>query len=261
VSGVLDALGVREPLVELPPGELEALLAELRVFAASHGRLAAPVPPEPGWAPASPELIQAAGAVSAGLPRFLERAVVPRLAGLSERLGARGARFLDIGAGAGALSIQMARTWPELAVVGIEPWAPALQLARANVHAAGLEQRIELRAERGERLADESSYELAWIPAFFVAEPLLDVVLGRVRRALRADAWLLLPVLRAEASALAASVVRLRTALWGGSALTLGEAAARLAAAGFIDLQSFASTPTSATGLLAARAGQSALSC
>ena len=39
------------------------------------------------------------------------------------------------------------------------------------------------------------------------------------------------------------------------SALTLGEAGARLATAGFIDLESFASAPTSATGLLAARAG------
>jgi hypothetical protein len=147
----------------------------------------------------------------------------------------------------------MARTWPRLAVVGIEPWPPALELARANVRAAGLDGRVELRAESGERLSDEARYDLGWIPSLFIAESVLDAVIAGVYRALRAGAWLILPVLRAEEGSLAGSVVRLRAALWGGSALTLGEAAARLAAAGFIDLQSFGTAPTGATGLLAAR--------
>ena len=253
VNGVLDALGVREASEQLPPVELRATLAEIQVYGASYRQLAAPEPAASGWTPASAALIQAAGDVSAGLPRVLERLVVPRLAGLSERLRAPGGRFLDVGAGAGALSIQMARTWPDLAIVGIEPWAPALELARANVRAAGLDARIELRASSGERLADEGRYDLGWIPSLFIAEPLLDAVIERVRRALRPGAWLLVPVLRAEAAALAANVVRLRAALWGGSAPSLGEAAARLAAAGFVDLQSFSSAPSSTTGLLAAQ--------
>lgn len=249
VHDVLDALGVRDSLGALPPGELRALLAEVRVFASSHRQLAAPRPPELGWAPACPVLIQAAGDATAGVPRLLERTIAPRLAGLAERLGTRGARFLDVGAGAGALSIQMARTWPEVAVVALEPWGPALDVARANVQAAGLCDRIELRAERAEELADRASYDLAWIPSFFVAEPAFE----RVRRALRPGAWLILPVLRADPGTLGGSVVRLRATLWGGSALTLGEAAARLATAGFIDLVSFSSSPSSATALLAGR--------
>ena len=261
VHGVLDALGVRDSLAALPLAELRPLLAELRVFAASHGLLAAPRPPDPGWAPACPTLIQAAGDVSAGLPRFLERTIVPRLAGLAERLATPGARFLDVGAGAGALSIQMARTWPTLAVVGVEPWGPALDVARANVQAAGLSERIELRADRAEELYDRASYDLAWIPSFFVAEGAFDRVLERVQRALRAGAWLILPALRAAPDSLGGSVVRLRATLWGGSALTLDEATARLATAGFVDLASFATSPTSATGLLAARAGGALREC
>lgn len=254
VHDVLDALGVREALGTLPLAELRTLLAELRVFAASHRQLAAPQPPEPGWAPACPALIQAAGDVSAGLPSVLERTIAPQLVGLAERLAAPGARFLDVGAGAAALSIQMARTWPELAVVGLEPWGPALDVARANVQAAGLRARIELRAERAEDLADGASYDLAWIPSFFVAEAAFERVLARVRGALRAGAWLILPVLRAEPDTLEFRVVRLRATLWGGSALTLGDASARLASAGFSDVAIFTSSPNVATGLLAARA-------
>jgi hypothetical protein len=112
----------------------------------------------------------------------------------------------------------MARTWPRLAVVGIEPWPPALELARANVRAAGLDGRVELRAESGERLSDEARYDLGWIPSLFIAESVLDAVIAGVYRALRAGAWLILPVLRAEEGSLAGSVVRLRAALWGGSA-------------------------------------------
>jgi SAM-dependent methyltransferase len=254
VSGVLEALGVATSLAALAPGELGTLLAELRVFAASHRQLAAPRPPDPGWAPACPALIQAAGEVSATLPRFIERTIAPRLAGLADRLATPGARFLDVGAGAAALSIEMARTWPALAVVGLEPWGPALDIARANVLAAGLRERVELRADRAEELADAASYDLAWVPSFFVGEPALGRVLERVRCALRAGAWLILPVLQAEPDTLGGSVVRLRAALWGGSAPTLGEAAARLSAAGFIDLESLASSPGGATGLLAGRA-------
>lgn len=253
VHGVLDALGMSESLAALPAGELPPMLAELRVYADAHRRLAAPLPPQPGWTLASPELLQAAGDVTAGLPRHLERTIVPQLSGLAERLAAPGARFLDVGAGVGVLSIQMVRAWPLLSVVGIEPWAPALSLARANVHAAGLDGRIELRAESGQGLADEASYDLAWIPTLFIAESLLDAVLARVRRALRAGGWLILPVLRGETSSLASRVSVLRSALWGGSAPALADAAARLAAAGFADVQSFASGPTSTTGLLAAR--------
>lgn len=62
-----------------------------------------------------------------------------------------------------------------------------------------------------------------------------------------------MPALRVDPGSLAGSVVRLRSALWGGGAPTLAQAAALLASAGFVDLQSFASAPTSTTGLVAAR--------
>lgn len=253
VRDVLDALGAREAADALPGPELSALLAEIRVLGGSHRRLESEDPPEPGWAPREAGFIQAAGDVSAGLPQLLQRVVAPRLPGLPERLDAAGARFLDIGAGAAALSIQMARTWPRLAVVGIEPWRPAFELGCANVRAAGLGARVELRLEHGERLVDAASYDLAWLPSLFIGERVLPAIAERARHALREGGWLILPVLRADPSSLAGSVVRLRSALWGGSAPTLAEAAAQLSSIGFVDLQSFASAPTNPTGLLAAR--------
>jgi precorrin-6B methylase 2 len=256
VRGVLDALGASEAVEQLESAELRVLLAEIRVFAASHARFEAPLSPGTGWAPPSPELIQAAGDASAGLPRTIERVVAPRLDGLAARLDAFGGRFLDVGAGAAALSIEMARQWPRLAIVGIEPWAPALELAHANVSAAGLAERIELRATCGERLTDDASYDLAWIPSLFIPAPVLPTVFERVARSLRPGGWLLLPVLRAEPGSLTSSVVRLRSALWGGSAPTLAEASVRLSTLGLTDMQSFASAPSSTTGLLAARRGE-----
>ncbi|HTV25526.1 MAG TPA: class I SAM-dependent methyltransferase [Polyangiaceae bacterium] len=253
VDGVLATLGVQEAIARLPLGELRSLLAEIRVFEGSHRRLVGSEPAEPGWAPPSRELLQAAGEVSAGLPRVIRHVIAPRLPGLAESLDTPGARFLDVGTGVGALAIEMARAWPELAVVGIEPWAPAFELALSNVQAARLEGRVELRPLRGEDLADEGRYDLGWIPSLFIAEAALPSVIACVRRALRSGAWLLMPVLRADPSSLAGSVVRLRSALWGGTAITTGDAAARLAEAGFVDLQSFSSSPNGTTGLLAAR--------
>lgn len=168
---MLDALGVGDAVEQLPSAELRAMLAEIRVYAGSHRRLESGAAPESGWAPAEAALIQDAGDVPAGLPRMIERVIAPSLDELAARLAASGGRFLDIGAGAATLSIAMARTWPQLHVVGVEPWAPALEFARASVHAAGLSGRVELRQQRAEELADRSRYELAWLPTLFIAEP------------------------------------------------------------------------------------------
>lgn len=123
VDAVLDALGVREILDALSPGELRAVLAEIRVTLLHGARLAFSATRTLGWSFDDPALLQFAGDTSAGFAIACKQMVVPRLAGLATRMEAGGA-FLDVGTGVGAFAIAMARQWPTLRVVGVDVWAP-----------------------------------------------------------------------------------------------------------------------------------------
>ena len=73
--------------------------------------------------------------------------------GLSERLASSGASFLDVGVGVGVIAVGMAHELPALRVVGVDPYAPALALARDRERRR-LEARAELREQRGEDIPD-----------------------------------------------------------------------------------------------------------
>ena len=111
--------------------------------------------------------------------------LAPGLDGLVQRLSSPDGRFLDVGVGVAILSIEMCRVWPDLQVVGIDPWAPSLALARDNVKAAGLGARIELREQAVQDLSDRHGFDLAWIPSIFIPGQAIPEGLARVQRALR----------------------------------------------------------------------------
>ena len=145
LDDVLKALGVCEAVRGLSAAEIAPALAGIRADLLFGARMiAGPLSP-PGWTYGESELLQSAGDVSAGFPPLLKTRIAPQLDGLSERLAAPGAAFLDVGVGVAALSIAMVRQWPSLRVVGIDPWAASLAIARRNVQGAGLTPQIELR--------------------------------------------------------------------------------------------------------------------
>ena len=88
--------------------------------------------------------------------------MIPRIDGLAARLECPTASFLDVDVGVAALSITMARLWPALRVVGIDLWEPALALARQYVADADLGDRIELRQQAVEELADTVCWLKEW---------------------------------------------------------------------------------------------------
>ena len=133
---------------------------------------------------ADPALLQAQGTMSAAAVPFLERFVFPRAAGIPERLTS-GATFLDVGAGVAAVSIELCRRFPRLRAVGLEPAEAPLALARRNVEAAGLGERIELRRQLVQELDDADAFDIAWLPPNFLPNDVLRVALARVHRALR----------------------------------------------------------------------------
>jgi SAM-dependent methyltransferase len=255
----LDALGARPLVEQANPEELRSVLGGIRTELFLGARLVSGArPPGAAWSDTDPSVLQAAGDASAGFPAALERSIAPRLAGLPERLAAEGASFLDVGVGVAALAVGMVRRWPSLRVVGVDPWAPSIALARDNVRAAGLADRIELREQGAEVLPDEDRFDLAWVPGVFVPGAALPAVLARVRRALRPGGWLLLAFAGPGADPLADALARLRTALWGGALLAPAEAEGLLARSGLADVKALPGPPGSTVALAAGRRPEAA---
>lgn len=247
VDGVLDALGLANAFDGVSAADLRPVLGEIRVLGRGASLAAG------RWTPTESDVLQAAGDVTARFPIALQASIAPKLEGLAERLATPGSAFIDVGAGVAALSIAMARTFPHVRIVGIDPWAPALAVARSNVRAADLESRIELREIAGELLDDERAFDLAWVAALFVPEKALPEVLRRVRRALRPGGWLLLPLVKASTDPLVSAVTRLRVASWGGSSISADEGERLLAELGFEDVRRLANAPAASTVMIAAR--------
>ena len=154
VDEVLAAMGASEALEGISPAEIRSLLGEIRVYTLTNAKLLFAASRSAGWAHTDPEILEAAGDVSANFPWALMTTVASKLDGLEQRLSSSGAAFLEVGAGVAVMAVEMARLWPTLRVVGIDPWAPALAIARERVRVAGLDARIELRGQRGADLPD-----------------------------------------------------------------------------------------------------------
>jgi precorrin-6B methylase 2 len=253
VEDVVAALGARAALDNSAPAELQPLLGEIRAFAMMNSQLLAAATRRAGWAHCESEMLQAAGDVSIAFPRALQRSIASHLPGLADRLATPGASFLDVGVGVGALSIEMARLWPTLRIVGIDRWAPALALARGRVQAAGLAQRIALREQTAEELPDVNAFDLAWIPGAFVSKEATRTLVPRIYRALHPGGWLLFAITCSSDDTLAAAVARLRTAMFGGFVTTSETIALLLSRHGFADVQTLSRSPGSPGAVVAAR--------
>jgi SAM-dependent methyltransferase len=162
----------------------------------------------PGWTYTDPAILQGWGRGSAVVPGALA-AAAPELADVRS--------FLDVGSGIGLLAIAAAGVWPQATVVGIDVWVPSLEAAAANVRAAGLGDRITLRDQNVATLDDTGAYDCAWLPTFFVTEPVLEAAMPRLCRALRPGGWLVLGRMAPPPDPLARAVSTLRTIRGGGA--------------------------------------------
>ncbi len=179
------------------------------------------------------------GAHSATFADVIRDVMAPALDGLGPALETPGAAFLDVGVGVAALSIAMCRVYPELRAVGIDPWELALDRARRNVAAASLGDRIELRRQGVEEMQDRSAFDLVFLAGPFLGRRVVDAACDRVLTSLRPGGWVLFGMFRGV-DELGTALARLRTARSGGAVLDHEDAEARLAAAGFTDVRTFA---------------------
>jgi SAM-dependent methyltransferase len=242
-----------EQLLDVTSDEAKPFLAELRAMYAIEGKLLYPSTRAIGWHHDEPELLQAVGDVSAGFVQPLAKAVVPNLSGLSERLAAPTAAFLDVGVGVAGLAIAAARTWPAMRIVGIDPWLPSLAIARENVAREGLSDRIELREQRAEDLPDERIFDLAWVATNFMPAPALRPAAARIHRALRPGGWMLFNAVNPSFAPQAAALWRLRMTLFGDGVPTSAAAENLLKGAGFAEVRTLPSPPGTFICIVAAR--------
>ena len=132
IDELLEALKIDSMTKGVNATDLGRMLAEIRFNVLLDAKLLFRSTRSLSWTHPETEILQAGGEVSAGFADALTHTIVPHLDGLSQHLGSANASFLDVGVGVAGLSLAMAHLWPSLNVVGIDPWAPSLTLAREN---------------------------------------------------------------------------------------------------------------------------------
>jgi ubiquinone/menaquinone biosynthesis C-methylase UbiE len=126
---------------------------------------------------------------------FLPSVLLPALPELAQRLTA-GGTILELGCGAGAGLVSLARTFPECTVTGVDPDPTSIELARQRVEDAGLSEHVHAEEMRGEDLTGEDAFDFIYAQISLHEMDDARVVLANARRALKEDGILLVTEIR-----------------------------------------------------------------
>jgi len=230
--------GISPQLLEgVDPSQEAIALATIQAFFRQAADLLENPARPPGWIYEDPTVLQAQGQASRMVVRGLESfaSTRPTFAETLRRPGA----FLDVGTGVGLLAIEAARAWPQLRVVGIDPWEPALALAKRNVAESGMAARVELRAQRIETCEDRDAFTLAWLPGPFLAPEIVKPALERTRRSLQPGGWIVFALYAPAPDPLGQALAALRVVRSGGHPWTTQEIEELLRSLKFEQIESF----------------------
>jgi SAM-dependent methyltransferase len=224
LDGVVAELGI-DPAA-LAPGEREMLASYARAFLHQAVDLIDHPEHPPGWAYEDERVVVALGRGSASLA-----GAFATVGALDAALSRPGAVLLDVGAGVAALSVAACRQWPGLRVVGLDPWPFALRHARETVR--GFEDRIELREQRVEDIADADAFDMVFLATPFLSPAVIPAALARAYAALKPGGHVIYGLYDGPPDPLSQRLVELRTTRSGGAPATEAQACAALGAAGF----------------------------
>ena len=143
--------------------------------------------------------------------------MLPMMGDLAGRMAAPGARMLDVGTGVGAAAVASAQQFPQMQVLGIDILDRALDLARQAIAAAGVDDRVTVRKQDVADFADDDGFDLAWLPAPYIAGPALRSGLPRVVAALRPGGWLIVGHAKSGGAPAQDALTRLKTLANGGT--------------------------------------------
>lgn len=253
MTDLLDVLGMSGALTGVTPPEAGQFCNEIRQLMSADESLLYAETRNTAWMHHDKNVLQSAGDFSRGFARALTRMFIPKLDGLQARMSGDDARFLDVGVGVAGLACEMATLWPKLRITGLDVWSPSLALARQNIAAANLGDRITVREQAIEALDETAAYDLLWLPLVFIPEKVVPAGLERSLRALKPGGWLVSGVVHSDGTDAMAAFWRLRATMFGGPKWTIEQLQKELAAKGFTEVHQLA-TPPGAPPLVAARA-------
>jgi SAM-dependent methyltransferase len=237
-----EVLGEAGGAGEVDAGSAVAVVGLARTFLRQGAELIDNPGRSGSWDRVDVPLLQSIGRMSMAVGEAIGTAE-ERLDGLGERLASPGARFLDIGTGTGWLAIAMARSHPGLRVVGIDVFAPALDLARGNVDAEGLADEVELRLQDAATLDEPDGYDAIWVPMPFLPEAIVPDVIEAAARSLRPGGWVLPGTFAGPDDRLSQLLTDLRIVRSGGHPWRPEEFIAALEGAGLVDVEEVACWP------------------
>lgn len=190
-----------------------------------------------GWGAQDPKLLMNQGRASVVAAEMMAEELIPGMQSVREAFAEHG-RFLDVGVGVGAISIELCRRFPRVAALGIDVLEPALELAMAEIVKVGLQKRIMLRHVSVADLAAEDVFDLAWLPQPFIPWPALVDGTAAVCRALRPNGWVVMPLAtpNEDVTGLEAAVLVHGSYVLGGGPVTVALAADLLSTVGFTDI-------------------------
>lgn len=129
---------------------------------------------------------------------FLPSVLMPALPEVSRRLAA-GGTILELGCGAGAGLVSLARTFPGCNVTGVDPDPISIELATKRIADAGLADRVHVEQMRAEDLTSEDAFDFIYAQISLHEMDDARIVLANARRAMKDDGVLLITEIRGPA--------------------------------------------------------------
>jgi len=126
---------------------------------------------------------------------FLPTVLLPELPEVAQRLR-NGGTILELGCGAGAGLVSLARAFPQCTVTGLDADATSIGLARDRIEAAGLAERVHAEEMRAEDLTSEDAFDFIYVQISLHEMDDPKTVLANARRALKDDGVLLITEIR-----------------------------------------------------------------
>ncbi len=145
------------------------------------------------------EMVETIHAFSkAAYDMFLPSVLLPELPELDRRL-AEGGTILELGCGAGAGLVALARAFPRCTVTGLDPDPTSIALARQHIEEAGLSEHVHAEEMRGEDLTSEDAFDFIYTQISLHEMDDARIVLQNVRRALKDGGVLLITEIKGPA--------------------------------------------------------------
>jgi SAM-dependent methyltransferase len=177
----------------------------------------------PGWQDGDRAILHAQGRASTHLAGVIEDDLLPLMPEARNALGSGRGRLLDVRVGIAALSIALAERFPGIHVVGLDVLPAALEIAGTQIAVAAMRDTIELRLQSVAEMTDQTTFDVGWVPQWFIAREELEAGLERVWTALRPGGWIILALAGGGDGGRIDAYHALLATILGGGPMTVAE--------------------------------------